>query len=43
MHELVGPMHAYQGHMWQQMEQIDCVCYIAENRREQSMHKPIGS
>jgi hypothetical protein len=36
-------MHAFQSHVWQQMVQIDSVCYIAENRREQSMQKPIGS
>jgi hypothetical protein len=43
MHQLAGPMHAFQKHMWQEMNQIDSVCYIAESRREQSMHKPIGS
>jgi hypothetical protein len=43
MHGIVGPMHVYQGRMWQQKEQIVCVHYIPENRREQSIHKPIGS
>jgi hypothetical protein len=40
-HELSGPMHAHQALVCQQIELTEHVYHIAENRREQSMHKPI--